>query len=201
MYGGIKYSYSADTIAKAIKNRNGSLYQWLLSHESWRTGIHRPKRPTTGEKLQAATTKAQKKKVISDALKYTKNFSYLLGKTMDAEPSLIQADGIMDAFVPSNMPLEPSPDDPILKQCFVCESQTNLGKCHDVKICTECNRTTMTRDQVMDHFYLSKTEADKISRKKRTGGYRQIVYAYNVKTVATHAKKKWGSLYTMIKKH
>jgi hypothetical protein len=115
---------------------------------------------------------------------------------------------LIASFIPAKLPVKPSADDPLLKQCFICGSPESLQVFHDVKVCPGCDLDggkhggTLTRDRVMSYFHFSKTEADKISRKKTTGGfYKSTIYVYKVKTVVTAAKKKWGSLYNMVSKN
>lgn len=167
--------------------------------------------PTAGQALKQASTKAKKNKVLKDAFKQSdeKSLKNLVNDMIEQIPELKQVNGMIHSFDPDKMPLKPSPNDPLLQQCFICHStDAELQDFYDIKVCACCDLNsgkhggTLTRDRVMSYFHFTKSEADKIPRKKSTGGmYRSLIYVYNVKSVANAAKKKYGSLYNMVKSH
>ena len=104
MYGGIRYSYSAGTIVKAIEKRDGSMIEWLLKRNRHRAGP-RPDPPTTLEKLDAAMAKTEKNKVLTHDLKYTDDvhLPILVRRAIRADPKLTLQGGIIDNFVPAKL--------------------------------------------------------------------------------------------------
>ena len=104
MYGGIRYSYSAGTIVKAIEKRDGSMIEWLLKRNRHRAGP-RPDPPTTLEKLDAVTTKTEKNKVLTHDLKFTDDvhLTLLVHWAIRVNPKLTLQGGIMDKFVPAKL--------------------------------------------------------------------------------------------------
>lgn len=142
----------------------------------------------------------QKNKVVSDALKYSDESSlkyYLKKLVTDIQDLSTANDGMIASFVPSEMPMKPTANDPLLLECFICRSSDEpLQDFHDVNVCAGCDlnsgthRGTLTRDWVMSYFHFSKSEADKITCKKSTGGrYGSLINVYNVKTVVAAAQK------------
>ncbi|MGK3746345.1 MAG: hypothetical protein ACI8RD_007901 [Bacillariaceae sp.] len=99
-YGGIRYRYSADTIAKAIKKRDGSTFEWFYNKQYY--SFDRPETPTTLENLDEATTTSKKTKVLTHALKFTSDFELglLVKKATKADLKLTLQGGIMDGFKP-----------------------------------------------------------------------------------------------------
>lgn len=148
VYGGIKYIYDLDTVAKAVTKRNGSLFSLLATSAGCSP-------QTTGDGLKAATTKA-KNKVVSDALKNSDESSlkyYLKKLVTDIQDLSTANDGMIASFVPSEMPMKPSANDPLLLECFICRSSDEpLQDFHDVNVCAGCDlnsgthRGTLTRD-------------------------------------------------------
>jgi hypothetical protein len=166
--------------------------------------------PPTGELLKAANTMTKKKKVLTTAFKNStlSQLVELLRQVAEALPALKQVDGLIGTFAPAMLPVKPaSKDCPLLQQCFDCHTSMDLVEFHGVKVCNSCHPShskygNMMRAQVMSQFYFTKKEADNIPRKETTGGfYKSTIYVYRVSSVVTAAKKKWGSLYSMMYKN
>lgn len=96
------------------------------------------------------------------------------------------------------MPLVPHPDNDQLKECFHRHSTAKLSGFHGVKVCGTCHSKTLTRDQVMDLFDFTKSQADQIKRRVGNSVYGGIKYIYDLDTVAKAVKKRNGSLFSLL---
>jgi hypothetical protein len=106
MYGGIRYRYKANTIVKAIKERDGCMFKWLISKDQKHRGFSRPEPIPTLEKLDAAPTKTEKNKVLTRDLKHATDMGLvvLVYEAIRGDRKLTLQGGIIDKFVPAKLP-------------------------------------------------------------------------------------------------
>lgn len=111
-----------------------------------------------------------------------------------------------EAFTPKQL-IRAEPDDPLLNTCFRCRTAENLSPIAECKICANCssdmlgNHGNLTREKVMNIFKFSKNEALEIPFKTTQAGLFKnfTVYVYSLPAVLKAVKKKYGSLYLMLK--
>lgn len=101
MFRGIKYHYQAETIVKALKKKHGSLFTWLV-HDK---GVY-DRHCTVGERLEQASKKAEKTKIINKAFQHSRDTDLegLVHTAMRYEEALKLQDSVIGAFVPNKLP-------------------------------------------------------------------------------------------------
>lgn len=153
---------------------------------------------TTTAAKKPKKVKSITKKELNDKVRYASHseLSSLLKSVFEAYPQ--EFTEAFEFHTPGNMPLVPLPDDFLLKECLRCHSVENIFDFHGVKVCGPCHSKTLTRDQVMDLFDFTKSQADQIKRRVGNGMYGGVKYIYDLDTVVKAVKKRDGSLYSFL---
>lgn len=168
---------------------------------------HEPKvkKPRPVKKAKSSTPKFSKKDLeYKLKLSTDQELRTLIKNLYNTKSEVVMHELV--AYKPALMPMKPSDDDMLLTCCFHCDSKHNLTNFYDVKICGKCHEIlhkddcTLTRDEVMDFFSFSKSEADKITRTRNVASDSTVFYTYKLKSVIRSCEKKNGSVYMMLRK-
>lgn len=151
-------------------------------------------------KKAKSSTKSITKKELNEKLRYSQKseLTALLKTIFQEHLSPTTCYEILEFYTPDNAPLQPLADDPLLKECFHCHATDDLSEFHAVKICTNCNKSSLNRDEVMSMFDFTKPQADKIKRTNGYGMYGGVKYIYSMETVVRAVKKRDGSLFNFV---
>jgi len=163
--------------------------------------------PNMLARYRASATMTEKKKMVTIELKSiaaetegkddTDYLIELICRAIDTETSICLIGSVLDDFVPKVYPKKFHTGHPMLSRCFMCKSTfSTLKKCHDLKVCDGCSRSTYTKTELKDTFGLQPKDAGNIPCKKIEGrSYcNNTYYLFKFNDAISACSKKYGCL-------